>query len=161
MDSSRLDFCQTEKEWLQIPSDHRPPRLPGKTPGEYHGCVCRSGQGRSACYRNGYSPIKRWGCGHFSCESRKRSTSCTKSDWYVVQDATLKRCYGKENKIIDCNWDFLSEQRTLKEPHVPMPRLKDLLEYLASPGLENIWLLLDIKVRRAFSRHRRRRRRMN
>jgi hypothetical protein len=27
-----------------------------------------------------------------------------------------------------------------------MPRLKDLLEYLAQPGLEDIWLLLDIKV---------------
>lgn len=64
----------------------------------------------------------------------------------ISHDATLKRCYGKENKIIDCNWDFLSQQRTLKEPHVPMPRLKDVLEYLASPGLENIWLLLDIKI---------------
>jgi hypothetical protein len=27
-----------------------------------------------------------------------------------------------------------------------MPRLKDLLQYLATPGLEDIWLLLDIKV---------------
>jgi len=27
-----------------------------------------------------------------------------------------------------------------------MPRLKDLLEYLAAPGLEDIWILLDIKV---------------
>lgn len=27
-----------------------------------------------------------------------------------------------------------------------MPRLKDLLEYLATPGLEDIWVLLDIKV---------------
>lgn len=28
-----------------------------------------------------------------------------------------------------------------------MPRLIDLLEYLAQPGLEDIWVLLDIKVR--------------
>jgi hypothetical protein len=28
-----------------------------------------------------------------------------------------------------------------------MPRLADLLEYLAQPGLEDIWVLLDIKVR--------------
>jgi phosphatidylglycerol phospholipase C len=28
-----------------------------------------------------------------------------------------------------------------------MPRLVDLLEYLAQPGLEEIWVLLDIKVR--------------
>lgn len=27
-----------------------------------------------------------------------------------------------------------------------MPRLRDLLEYLATPGLEDIWLLLDIKT---------------
>jgi hypothetical protein len=27
-----------------------------------------------------------------------------------------------------------------------MPRLADLLEYLAQPGLEDIWVLLDIKV---------------
>jgi hypothetical protein len=27
-----------------------------------------------------------------------------------------------------------------------MPRLEDLLEYLAMPGLEDIWILLDIKV---------------
>lgn len=28
-----------------------------------------------------------------------------------------------------------------------MPRLVDLLEYLAQPGQEHIWVLLDIKVR--------------
>jgi len=27
-----------------------------------------------------------------------------------------------------------------------MPRLKDLLEYLATPGLEDIWLMFDIKL---------------
>jgi len=27
-----------------------------------------------------------------------------------------------------------------------MPRLKDLLEYLAAPGREDVWLLLDIKL---------------
>ena len=154
MDFSRLDICQAEKEWLQIPTDHCPSRLQGKTPREHHGCLCRSGPGRRACYRDGHSPIERWGCGHFSCESRKASSSCTKPDWCIGQDATLKRCYGKENKIIDCDWDFLSQQRTIKEPHVSMPRLKDLLEYLASPGLENIWLLLDIKVGGNFSIHR-------
>ena len=63
-----------------------------------------------------------------------------------MQDATLKRCFGKDEKIIDCSWDYISQQRTLTAPHEPMPRLEDLLEFLASPGLENIWLLLDIKV---------------
>jgi hypothetical protein len=27
-----------------------------------------------------------------------------------------------------------------------MPRLKDLLEFLTTPGLEDIWVLLDIKL---------------
>lgn len=36
--------------------------------------------------------------------------------------------------------------RTIAEPHEPMPRLLDLLEYLSSPGLEDIWVLLDVKV---------------
>ena len=45
-----------------------------------------------------------------------------------------------------CEWDYISSLKTLQEPHEAMPRLKDLLEYLASSGLEDIWLLLDIKV---------------
>lgn len=58
----------------------------------------------------------------------------------------MKRCFGRDEKLIDCNYEFLSKLRTLKEPHEPMPRLADLLEYLAQPGLEDIWVLLDIKV---------------
>jgi phosphatidylglycerol phospholipase C len=27
-----------------------------------------------------------------------------------------------------------------------MPQLRELLEYLTEPGLEDIWILLDIKV---------------
>jgi len=64
----------------------------------------------------------------------------------AAQDATLKRCFGKPDKIIDCDWKELSQLRTLKEPHEPMPRLVELLEFLAKPGMEDIWLLLDIKV---------------
>lgn len=64
-----------------------------------------------------------------------------------VQDATLKRCFGEDRKIVECDWDYLSTKRTIKTPHESMPRLKDLLEYVASSGLENIWILLDIKVR--------------
>ena len=63
-----------------------------------------------------------------------------------IQDTSLKRCFGKEEKIIDCNWSYLKTLRTLKTPHQAMPRLKDLLEYLTTPGLEDIWILLDIKV---------------
>jgi hypothetical protein len=61
----------------------------------------------------------------------------------------LKRCFGRDEKIIDCDYEFISKLRTLKEPHEPMPRLADLLEYLAQPGLEDIWVMLDIKVCRS------------
>jgi hypothetical protein len=63
------------------------------------------------------------------------------------QDKDLKRCFGRQEKIIDCEWEFLSKLKTLKEPHESMPRLADLLEYLAQPGMEEIWVMLDIKVR--------------
>ena len=62
------------------------------------------------------------------------------------QDLTLKRCFGKDEKIIDCDWSYLKTLRTLKEPREAMPRLKDLLEFLTTPGLEDIWVLLDIKL---------------
>ncbi|KAI9748676.1 MAG: hypothetical protein M1815_003033 [Lichina confinis] len=64
----------------------------------------------------------------------------------LSHDPTLQRCFGQPDRIIDCKWSYLSTLRTLKEPHEPLPRLVDLLRYLARPGLENIWLLLDIKI---------------
>lgn len=33
-----------------------------------------------------------------------------------------------------------------QEPHEPVPRLSDLLEYLAQPGSEHVWAFLDVKV---------------
>ncbi|KAI9764212.1 MAG: hypothetical protein M1840_008602 [Geoglossum simile] len=64
----------------------------------------------------------------------------------LSHDATLKRCFGQKGKVLDFDWSYLSGLRTLQEPHDCMPRLLDLLEYLATPGLEDIWLILDIKV---------------
>ncbi|KAI9835997.1 MAG: hypothetical protein M1837_003546 [Sclerophora amabilis] len=64
----------------------------------------------------------------------------------LSHDATLKRCFGEDRKIIDCDWKYLSGLRTLAAPHEPMPRLKDLLRYLALPGAEHVWVLLDIKL---------------
>ena len=63
-----------------------------------------------------------------------------------AQDPNLKRCFDRPEKIIECDWEFVKKQRTIKEPRSPMPRLKDLLEYVASPELEEIWVLLDIKL---------------
>ncbi|KAI9835077.1 MAG: hypothetical protein M1819_002629 [Sarea resinae] len=64
----------------------------------------------------------------------------------LSHDIDLKRCFGRDEKISDCDWEFLSTVRTVAEPHEPMPRLKDVLNYLQKPGLEDIWLILDIKL---------------
>ncbi|TGJ78796.1 hypothetical protein E0Z10_g9962, partial [Xylaria hypoxylon] len=63
----------------------------------------------------------------------------------LCHDETLQRCYGSKAKVRDLDWSEISQLRTLREPHQPMPRLVDLLEYLNLPDLEDIWLMLDIK----------------
>lgn len=71
----------------------------------------------------------------------------TKDDVVVLShDPTLSRCFGRKDKIIDKTWDEIEDLRTIVQPHVPMPRLRDLLEYLAQPGMEEVWILLDIKL---------------
>lgn len=71
----------------------------------------------------------------------------TKDNVVVLShDNTLKRCFALPNKIIDCDWKYLSTLQTIAEPKQGMPRLIDLLEYLAEPGMEEKWLFLDIKV---------------
>ena len=72
----------------------------------------------------------------------------TKDDVVVLShDGDLKRCFGKDDKIIDCYWENIREIQTLKAPRQTMPSLQDLLEFLALPETnEDIWLLLDIKV---------------
>lgn len=70
-----------------------------------------------------------------------------------MQDATLKRCFGINKKLEDCDWDYLKNLRTLKAPHEPMARLVDVLEFMRQPGREHIWILLDIKVIRTCSGH--------
>lgn len=64
----------------------------------------------------------------------------------LSHDRSLKRCFGIDKKIADCEWSELSRIRTLQPPHEPMPRLVDLLLYLAQPDLQHIWVLLDIKT---------------
>ncbi|KAI1850735.1 hypothetical protein JX265_004446 [Neoarthrinium moseri] len=63
----------------------------------------------------------------------------------LSHDPTLKRCFGIDAKVADYDWDYLSTLRTLRKPNLPMPRLIDLLEYLAQPQQEHVWLLLDVK----------------
>jgi phosphatidylglycerol phospholipase C len=62
------------------------------------------------------------------------------------QDASLQRCFGIDKKIADCDWAYLQTLRTARAPHEPLPRLGDLLAYLARPENESIWVLLDIKA---------------
>lgn len=63
----------------------------------------------------------------------------------LSHDGTLKRCFGVDKKIADCDWSYLSTLRTTKSPPSPMPMLADLLRHLNLPGMEEKWLLLDIK----------------
>ena len=71
----------------------------------------------------------------------------------LSHDGTLKRCFGIDKKIMDCDWEYLSTLRTIKEPHEPLPRLAELLDFLTEDGVNHMWLLLDIKVS-GFSRPR-------
>ena len=65
---------------------------------------------------------------------------------FCSQDGTLKRCFGVDKKIDDCDWEYISSLRTLRAPHEPMPKLSELLAFLTEDGQENVWLLLDVKV---------------
>ncbi|KAG5753283.1 hypothetical protein H9Q69_013094 [Fusarium xylarioides] len=64
----------------------------------------------------------------------------------ISHDASLKRCFGIEARIGECSWEYLSTLRTVAEPHEPMPRLKDFLQWLIQPEMQDIWVVLDIKL---------------
>ncbi|KAI1778253.1 PLC-like phosphodiesterase [Hypoxylon cercidicola] len=64
----------------------------------------------------------------------------------LSHDATLARCFGADARVRDCEWSYLRTLRTLREPAEPLPRLRDLLEYLNAPGCEHVWVMLDIKT---------------
>lgn len=71
----------------------------------------------------------------------------TKDEVVVLShDGNLKRCFGRDEKIIDKNWDEIKDLRTIQEPHERIPRLADLLEFIAEEGREDIWVFLDIKL---------------
>jgi phosphatidylglycerol phospholipase C len=75
----------------------------------------------------------------------------TKDEVVVLShDPSLKRCFGVDKKIKECTWEEIKDFRTVAAgpsgKHESMPRLQDMLEYLMEPGLEDTWLLLDIKL---------------
>lgn len=62
----------------------------------------------------------------------------------LAHDKDLQRCYGVAGQVHDYDWRELAVLRTVRPPALPMPRLSDLLEFLATE--EETWVLLDIKV---------------
>ncbi|KAI1107056.1 PLC-like phosphodiesterase [Jackrogersella minutella] len=63
----------------------------------------------------------------------------------LSHDALLRRCFGVDAKVRDCEWGYLATLRTTREPAQPLATLRDLLEYLNRPGLEAVRVILDIK----------------
>lgn len=70
----------------------------------------------------------------------------------LSHDPTLRQCFGRPERIRDCDWDLLATLRTTRAPGEPMARLADLLALLAEPTNAAAWVLLDIKVRREMER---------
>ena len=64
----------------------------------------------------------------------------------LSHDASLKRCFGIDKLIADCDWEYLRTLETLRAPVQGMPCLADLLEWLNCPARERIWVVLDIKT---------------
>ncbi|KZL76907.1 glycerophosphoryl diester phosphodiesterase [Colletotrichum tofieldiae] len=66
----------------------------------------------------------------------------------LSHDGNLKRCFGVDKKINECDWAYLETLRTVREPGEKLPRLDDLLAFLAEEGAgrEGVWVLLDIKT---------------
>jgi len=62
------------------------------------------------------------------------------------QDASLKRCFGVNKKVAKCDYEYLKTVTMIQEPHEPVPRLYELLQYLAQPEAAHIWAFLDVKV---------------
>ncbi|KAM3467716.1 hypothetical protein MY5147_008651 [Beauveria neobassiana] len=64
----------------------------------------------------------------------------------MSHDASLKRCFGVAKRIADCDWSYISTLRSLRPPHVGMPRLSDVLGLLAEEDMQKTWCVLDIKI---------------
>ncbi|GAB0133882.1 hypothetical protein EsDP_00002276 [Epichloe bromicola] len=66
----------------------------------------------------------------------------------LSHDATLTRCFGINRALKDCTWEYVSGLETLRQPRQGLPRLLDLLRWLAEDADETSrpWVLLDIKL---------------
>ncbi|EED19764.1 glycerophosphoryl diester phosphodiesterase family protein [Talaromyces stipitatus ATCC 10500] len=80
------------------------------------------------------------------CQGIETDVQISKDGVVVIShDATLNRCFGIDKKINECDWEYLSTLRTIREPREKMLRLSDLLEFISAEGRDHIWVLLDIK----------------
>ncbi|RUS26532.1 PLC-like phosphodiesterase [Jimgerdemannia flammicorona] len=67
----------------------------------------------------------------------------------VLHDPKLDRTTNGTGAIIDHNWhEHIDGLRTKKAPHLPIPRLNDVLELLMESEImeKRVWVLLDIKI---------------
>lgn len=63
-----------------------------------------------------------------------------------AKDATLTRCFGVRKKIASCDWEYIETLRSIRTPHLGMPRLRDVLELLNEERMQKTWCVLDIKM---------------
>ena len=75
----------------------------------------------------------------------QKSTPCIDRSC-LSQDPDLKRCFGVDGKINECNWSYLETLRTIRAPHEALACLQDLLVLFRNPKWQSIWLMLDVKV---------------
>ena len=115
--------------------------------GELHGSIQGCSRSGSSCFRNGYTYIKRQCSRPLACKlsSIRTSQFCCGSS-LVLQDADLKRCFGVNKKIVDCDWKYLRTLTSKRAPGEPPACLGELLEWLIQPDQDHLWLLLDIKM---------------
>lgn len=65
----------------------------------------------------------------------------------VMHDPSLDRTTDGTGLIKDRPWKgYIDGLRSKKEPHVPVPRCRDVLAFLAQEGNEKVWWNIDIKM---------------
>lgn len=66
------------------------------------------------------------------------------------QLGSLQRFFGLDKRIEDCEWSEIKDLRTTVEPSETIPTFEQVLRFMTEPGVEHVWLMLDIKVRCAW-----------
>ncbi|OAA57696.1 PLC-like phosphodiesterase, TIM beta/alpha-barrel domain protein [Cordyceps fumosorosea ARSEF 2679] len=65
------------------------------------------------------------------------------TDVHLTRDGVVVMSH----KVAECDWAYIQTLRTVRAPHLGMPRLSDVLELLRTEeGMEKAWCILDIKI---------------